>query len=212
MEGRLLPHPLVVTRRGVEDTPLALGAHPGPRLGFGYVVTLPCHLAHHQHLTIIFVVVPVFIGLVPSLELLNPGHCRVLWVDHLCSESPSLVAGEPTTDQLVETRLVAKAPARAMYRNEASAAFDVSLQVLPLLWRNLSMVRIQQQSVELVKVSRVAECPLDGCDVIKVDGIPTESLGQHRVELVAVVMLAFVAEEQHADRARFRLGLGLYEG
>ena len=150
VEGRLPPHSLVVARRGVEDTPLALGTHPGPRLGVGNIVTLLRHLAHHQYLAIVFVVVLVFIGLVPGLELLDTGHRRMLRVNHFGGEGTGLVAGEPAADQLVETRFVAEAPARAMHRHEASSALDVTLQVLPLPGRDLSMVRIKQQSVELV--------------------------------------------------------------
>ena len=58
----------------------------------------------------------------------------------------------------------------------------------------------------------VAERLLDGGDVVEVDGIPPEPFGQHRVELVAVVVLALVAEEQHTNRAFLRLGLGFNFG
>ncbi len=57
---------------------------------------------------------------------------------------------EPGFDQLVKTGFVSKAPARAMHRHEASPALDVTLQVSPLTRRDPSMVRIEQQCIELV--------------------------------------------------------------
>ena len=149
MEGRLLPHPLVVSRGRIENAPLLLGPHPGPRLGFRDVVILPCDLAHHQYRAVLFVMVLVFIGFIPSLELLHSGHRRVLAVDHFSSEGPGLVTIEPTTHQLVESRFVTEAPARAMHRHEPPAVLDEALQIFPLPRCNRSMVRIEQDRVEL---------------------------------------------------------------
>jgi hypothetical protein len=51
---------------------------------------------------------------------------------------------------------------------------------------------------------RVTESLLDVRHVIKVDRIPPKRFRQHWVELVAVVVLALVAKEQHTDRTFFR--------
>ena len=207
MESRLLPDPLVVPGRGEEHAALTLGPHPGPRLGFGDVVILLRDFAHHQYRAVFLVVVLVLVGLIPSLERLHAGHRRVLGIHHLGGEGSGLVAVETAAHQLVEARLVAETPARTMHRHEASAAFDVALQVLPLLRGDLPMVRIQQHRIKLAQIRRVTERLLDAGHVIKVDRILPEPLRQHRVILVAVVVLALVAEEQHADRAFLRLGV-----
>ena len=204
MESRLLPHPFVVSRGRIENAPLPLRPHPGPRLGLRDIVILPCDLAHHQYRAILFVVVLMFIGFVPSLKLLHAVHRRVLAVDHFGGEGAGLVTIEAATHQLIETWLVAEAPARAMHRHETPAALDIAFEVLPLLGCDLAMIRIQKHRVELTQILRVTESLLDVRHIVKVDRIPPKRFRQHWVELVAVVVLALVAEEQHTDRTFFR--------
>ena len=142
MKGGLFPHPFVVARRGVENTPLALRAHPRPRLGFGDVVVFTLDFPHHQDRAILLIVVAVLVGLVPRLELFHAGHRRVIRIDHLCGEGAAFVALEPATDQLVEFRFVAEAPTGTVHRHESAAALDEALQIFPLPGLDLAMVRI----------------------------------------------------------------------
>ena len=116
-----------MTGSRIENTSLALGTHPCPRLWFRNVVILSRHLAYHQYLAIFLVVILMLVGLIPSLKLLNTGHRRVLGIDHFGGEGANLVTGKSSAHQLVETRLIAEAPARAMDRNKTATALNVVL-------------------------------------------------------------------------------------
>ena len=206
MKIAVAPDALVVARGGVKHAALALRAHPRPRLRLG--VRIARHrLAHHQHRAVFRVVIVVKIGLVPGGELLHVLHRGMIRLHDFGRELRPLMALEPAADELVEPRLVAKAPARAVHRHEAAAALDVVLQVLPLVRLDPAVVGVEQQGVKLAEIVGVAQRLLDRGDVVEIDRIPAKRAGEHRVVQVGVVMLALVAEEQNADRAVVGLGL-----
>ena len=113
---------------------------------------------------------------------------------------------EAAADELVKARLVGEAPARAVHWHEAAAALDVIFQVGPLVRLDSAVVGVEQQGVEFGQARGIAKGFLNGCHVVKINCIAAKRAGEHRVKLVGVVMLAFVAKEEHADRPIGGLG------
>ena len=150
--------------------------------------------------------VRVKVSFVPGGEFLHVLQCGVIWLHDLGGELRTLVALEPPADKLIEARFVAEAPARAMHRDEAAAILDIVLQVAPLVRLNPAVVGIEQQGVELGQARSIAKGFLNGCHVVKINCIAAKRAREHRVKLVGVVMLAFVAKEEHADRPIGGLG------
>src|SRR5579875_4186061 len=84
--------PLIVARCCVEDTPLALGAHPCPRLTFAVLFT------HHQN-------VPVarepmmLVSFVPGLKFLHTFHGRMLSIYDARAKHAGFMALELSADK-----------------------------------------------------------------------------------------------------------------
>ena len=156
-------------------------------------------VAHHQHRAVLRVVVRVKVSLVPGGEFLHVLQCGVIRLHYLGGKLRALVALEPPADKLIEARLVGEAPARAMHRHEAAAVLDIVLQVGPLVRLDPAVVGVEQQGVEFGQARGIAKGFLNGCHVVKIDCIAAKGAGEHRVKLVGVVMLAFVAKEEHSD-------------
>ena len=78
-------------------------------------------------------------------------------------------------------------------RVQNPAALDITLQVLPLRSREAGMVGIKKQGIESAEVIGIIQSRSHGGDIVEVNGITPQCLGQHREVLVRVVMLAFMA-------------------
>ena len=70
--------------------------------------------------------------------------------------------------------------------------------------RTLVTICTKMSNCETVR--GIAERFLDGCHVVEVDRVAAKRAGEHREKTIGVVMLAFVAEEEHSDRAISGLG------
>ncbi len=115
--------------------------------------------------------VPVLVGLIPRFECLNPSHRWVLCLDHLSGKCPATVAIEPASDQLIEFGLVAETPTRTMNWHESPSTLHITLQILPLTWRDRSVIRIKEHRVKLPKKICIVEGLLHCRHIVEVDPV-----------------------------------------
>ena len=69
------------------------------------------------------------------------------------------------------------------------------------------MVGIEQEHIEPVQISCIPQRVLDRSDVIEIDRIRSQGPGEHRIELIGVVVRTLVPEEEHTDRTGPGIGL-----
>ncbi|MFM1941645.1 MAG: hypothetical protein RI897_627 [Verrucomicrobiota bacterium] len=193
------PDALVVSGSGVEDAAFALGADPGPRLGFADVVAAGVDFADLEDCAVLGVVVGVDVGFVPGFEFGDVLDGGVVGQDRFDFKGAGLVVGEASADELVEAGFIAEAPACTMDGDEAAPVFDVMEEVLPLLRGDGFVVGVEEQGVVAGEVVGVVERFADRCDVVEVDRIASERLGDHGVVEVGGVVFGFVTEEEDAD-------------
>ena len=199
MKPRVVPDPFVMSGSRVEYPALAFGPDPGPWLGF--LVRITRHrIAYHKDGPILRIMTVMKVSLVPGLDFTQPGNSRVILGNDPWTEDRALVTLESAADQLVEFGNVGKAPTGAMHENEPLALPDKVQKVFPLNRANLRMIRVQEQSIELVEVIGIVQSLTNARDVIEINRIPAQSLRKDRKILVRIMMLGLVPEKENADR------------
>ena len=187
MEARMLPGAMVVPPGGVEDSSAAVGSNPGPRF-----VRFP-FLAGLENGAIFFVVMGVYIGLVPALEALVPFHDRMLRLDVVDAEDLASVPLELGAYQRDVFRRVEKAIGRAVQGDEALSSLNEVKESLFLGPGNLSNVGVDDQAIvggQLVGVE-----VFDPVGVLNIDSSGLEN-GDQLPGSFEGTMVSIVAEEE----------------
>ena len=195
---RVLPNPFVMSGSRVEYSTLAFRPDPGPWLGL--LVRITRHgIAYHEDGPVLPIMAVMKVSFVPSLDLTYPGNRRVILGNDPWTEDRALVTLESAAYQLVEFGDVGKAPTGAMHGNEPLSFFDKRQKVFPLKRGDLRMIRVKEQSVELIEALGIVQGLPHARDVIEINRIPTQGLRQDRKILIRIMMLGFVTEKKNAD-------------
>ena len=140
----------------------------------------------------------VNIGLIPCLQ---SGHILdgdMLGANGQGSEHTRSMVGKTATDQLIKTWLVGKAPAGAMNGQEAVTFFHKLKQVGPLIRGDFSMIGVEQKRIKSIEVIRISQCLLNGGDIVKIDGLTTQCLGEHGIVVIGGMMGGLMAKKQYS--------------
>ena len=206
LEAGMPPGALVVPPGGVEDAPLPLGAHPGPRL-----VVIPFH-ALLENGAATGVVARVDVGLVPTGESGETGHDRMVGDEDRGAELAGAVALELGPHHVHPGGGVAEAVTRAVERHEPLSAADVLDERALGLRGELVDVGVDGQ-----RVVGGEGRPVQVGDVLRPHQIDA-AVGEHRLELgeaVGGAVVSAVAQEEDAERrvgSRGRGGGGTGDG
>lgn len=195
------PDALVMSGGGIEDAAFALGADPGPRFGFRDVIAGSIDFADLEDGAVFGVMVGMDVSFVPGFEFGGVMDGWVVGEDRFDLERAGLVVGEAATDELVEPGFITEAPTGAVDGDEAAAVFDVVEQVLPLLGGDGFVVGVEEEGVVAGELVSVIEGFAYRGDVVEVDRVGAEGLGDHGAIEVGRVVVGFVSEEEDTDGA-----------
>jgi hypothetical protein len=163
---------VVVAGGRIEDPPLALRTHPGPRLLLA--------LLQHEPIVGLFV---VFVGFVPRPIAAEPLQDRVLRQHVLDLELLTTMAQKAPANELHERRRTAPARGRTVYGHKPTASFDVTDERSELLLRHhahLVPVAVEHDGV-VRREGRGSECTRGILAVGQVDTIRTNTALEHAI-------------------------------
>ena len=87
-----------------------------------------------------------------------------------------------------------------MNGHEALAFLDEGQKVFPLKSGDLRMIRVKEQSVELIEALGIVQGLPNAGDVIEINRIPAQGLRKDREIFIRIMMLGLVPKKKHADR------------
>ena len=87
-----------------------------------------------------------------------------------------------------------------MHGHKPLPSLDEGQKIFPLKSSDLRMIRVEEQSIELVEILGIVQGLTHARDVIEINRIPTQGLRQDRKILIRIMMLGFVTEKKNADR------------
>ena len=192
----LIPGALVVSRGGIEDTPLPLPANPCPRFVLAVV------RADHQHHAVVAQFI-VDIGFVPTLEAMHAAHRRMLGIDDPRAKNAGLMLFKPPADQGCISLAIAEDVRGTVDRHQPVAALDIVEHRLFLGRRQIAAVAIDGEAIELAKLYGIQVV-----DVLRESYVDAHRGKRRRDDFgqcLGPMVAHAVAEQQHANPRR-RLG------
>ena len=90
-----------------------------------------------------------------------------------------------------------------MYRNKAVSALHKLIERGKLLWRNLPVIRIEENGVEFLKVLCVQR--IHSCGILKVHTLRIKRLTQNWIIEVTIMMGTRMSEEKNMETTGVRI-------
>ena len=63
---------------------------------------------------------------------------------------------------------------------------------------DFSMIGVEKKRIKSIEVIRISQCLLNGGDIVKIDGLTTQCLGEHGIVVIGGMMGGLMAKKQHS--------------